>query len=246
MLQIAVCDDDYQFTEELARLVEQESQAMSLRVNISVFYDGKTLIESIQAGNDYSLIFLDIEMERLDGISAARYIRESDRSTLIIYVSGYDKYFKELFEVEPFRFLSKPVNHEKFRTYFRDACRRIDENKAYFQFIYNKDIQRVPLSDVVYFESRSRVIYIYMADGSCRFYYGKMDDIEKEISDGKMIFLRIHQSYLVNYMYVKDLNYLTLTVNFAQKDIALKISRNRKTIIRHKICELAGGKADIE
>ena len=70
--------------------------------------------EHIRAGERYSLIFLDIEMELVDGISAARLIRETDRSVLFIYISGYDSYLKELFEVEPFRFLSKPLEKELF------------------------------------------------------------------------------------------------------------------------------------
>ena len=104
MLKIAICDDDLGFTGSLENLVLEESQSMGIRVNTDVFSDGKTLLKSIQSGERYGLIFIDIEMEQVDGISAARKIRETDHSVLFIYISGYDKYFKELFEVEPFRF----------------------------------------------------------------------------------------------------------------------------------------------
>ena len=125
MLRIAVCDDDLKFTGDFETLVLQESRNMGIRVETDVFSDGDTLVKSILSGERYNLIFLDIEMKQVDGISAARCIREIDRSVLLIYISGYDQYLKELFEVEPFRFLSKPVNDNKFCRYFREACQRM-------------------------------------------------------------------------------------------------------------------------
>lgn len=105
MLRVAICDDDLKFTGQIEALVFQESQKLGIRVETEVFSDGKTLLNSIQNGEHYQLIFIDIEMEQVDGITAARCIREIDRTVLLIYVSGYDNYLKELFEVEPFHFL---------------------------------------------------------------------------------------------------------------------------------------------
>ena len=170
MLKIAICDDDLGFTGSLENLVLEESQSMGVRVNTDVFSDGKTLLKSIQSGERYGLIFIDIEMEQIDGISAARKIRETDHSVLFIYISGYDKYLKELFEVEPFRFLSKPLDKEKFRRYFKEACHRIGETEVFYQFKFNKKIQKVPLKDIVYFESRNRVVHIFLQDRSTAYF----------------------------------------------------------------------------
>ena len=142
MLKIAICDDDLGFTGSLENLVLEESQSMGIRVNTDVFSDGKTLLKSIQSGEGYGLIFIDIEMEQVDGISAARKIRETDHSVLFIYISGYDKYFKELFEVEPFRFLSKPLDKEKFRRYFKEACQRIGETEAFTSLSSTRKFRR--------------------------------------------------------------------------------------------------------
>lgn len=209
MLKIAICDDDLGFTGSLENLVLEESQSMGIRVNTDVFSDGKTLLKSIQSGERYGLIFIDIEMEQVDGISAARKIRETDHSVLFIYISGYDKYFKELFEVEPFRFLSKPLDKEKFRRYFKEACHRIGETEVFYQFKFNKKIQKVPLKDVVYFESRNRVVHIFFQDRSTAYFYGKLNNVEKELANSRKYFLRIHQSFLVNYDYITKMNFLT-------------------------------------
>jgi len=180
----------------------------------------------------------------VDGISAARQIRRIDRSALLIYVSGYEQYLKELFEVEPFRFLSKPVDGAKFRKYFRDACARIGETEAYYRFSFNKEIRKVAVRDVVYFESRNRVVHIFMADGSEERFYGRLNTVEKDLSEGRQEFLRIHQSFLVNYSYIEKMNFSVVTVIFGNgKRTALKISEDREKAVRSRLCGMAGRKA---
>lgn len=129
MLKIAICDDDLRFAGSLETLVMAENRELGIRVETEVFADGKTLVEHIQAGERYGLIFLDIEMKHVDGISAARLIRETDRSVLFIYISGYDSYLKELFEVEPFRFLSKPLEKELFAATIRRRASGLEKRK---------------------------------------------------------------------------------------------------------------------
>lgn len=246
MLRIAVCDDDLKFTGDFETLVLQESRNMGIRVETDVFSDGDTLVKSILSGERYNLIFLDIEMKQVDGISAARCIREIDRSVLLIYISGYDQYLKELFEVEPVRFLSKPVNDNKFCRYFREACQRIGETEVFYQFTFNKEIKKVPLKDIVYFESRNRMVYIYFRDNSFEHFYGKLNDVEKELTNSRQYFLRTHQSFLVNYDYIKKMNFFNVTVSIGGKEIELKISEDRQKEVRRQLCEIAGGKAVVE
>lgn len=244
MLRIAVCDDDMRFTGELEEMVRREAADAGISVDTEAYSDGDTLVADIEKGYRYDLIFLDIEMERVNGINAARQIRRTDRSALLIYVSGYEQYLKELFEVEPFRFLSKPVDGAKFRKYFRDACARIGEEEAYYRFSFNKEIRKVAVRDVVYFESRSRVIHIFMADGSEECFYGKLNGVEKELSEGRREFLRIHQSFLVNYGYIEKMSFSSVTVLFGDgRRAALKISEDREKAVRSRLCGMAGRKA---
>ena len=64
-------------------------------------------------------------MVRINGIEVARKIRENDADAILIYISSYDNYFIELFEVEPFRFIKKPVDDYIFEVYFNKAYERI-------------------------------------------------------------------------------------------------------------------------
>ncbi len=246
MLRIAICDDDSKFTRKLETLVLQESQKLGIRADTDVFSDGKTLLKSFQNGDHYELIFIDIEMEQVDGITAARRIREIDRTVLLVYVSGYDKYLKELFEVEPFRFLSKPLNHTQFDRYFKEACKRINETEVFYQFTFNKEIRKISVKDIVYFESNNRIVYIHLKDGTNEYFYGKLNNVEKELAASRQYFLRIHQSFLVNYDYIIKMNFFNITINYARKKMELKISEDRQKEVRRQLCKIAGGKAVIE
>ncbi len=174
-------------------------------------------------------------MSGVDGITAARRIREIDRRVLLIYISSHEDYMKELFEVEPFRFLSKPLDRKKFCRYFREACQRVSDEEAFFQFTFNKEMQKVSLKEIVYFESDKRVVYIYLKDGTVFHFYGKLNDVERKLVDVRQAFLRVHQSYLVNYDYVHKVNFGSVVVCFAGKEIALKISEDRQKEVRSRL-----------
>ncbi len=98
-------------------------------------------------------------MREINGIIAAELIRSMEIPALIVYVSSYEKYLMELFNTEPFRFLSKPIDWNKFRVIFMEAYNRIRQKSEYFSFTYNKEFIKVPLGRIYYFESCNRVIY---------------------------------------------------------------------------------------
>ena len=240
MIKIAICDDDVKLSGKIETLLNGECLARGIRPEIDVFYDGSPLARSIIKGDRYNIIFLDIEMKELDGITTARMIRTIDKDSLIIYVSNYESYLKELFEVEPFRFLSKPIDEKIFKKYFSQALTRIDKAEGYFQYTYNRKVKKTSIGNIVYFESKNRVITIHLNDGTSDVFYGKLNDIQKELESSSQYFFRIHQSYLVNYKYVCRMNYSSMTINYGNNEFCLKISENRQKEVRRKIVEMIG------
>ena len=240
-MKIAICDDDISFTSKLEEIIKQESVNYGKKPEIDVFFDGETLVKSIEDGQSYSMIFLDIEMKRMNGITAARRIRQLDRYTLIIYISSYDDYLKELFEVEPFRFISKPLQLQKLKQYFGEAIRKIEGLNNIYSYSYNKEEYTVPIKEIVYFESNKRLINIRLNDGTEQSFYGKLNNVEKEIQKINKHFIRIHQSFLVNYSYVKRMTYSEVVLEHNYDELVLRISEDRRSTVRRKVCEIAGG-----
>lgn len=151
MINIAVCDDDLEITKSINKLLMKYQDERDLDFTVDLFNDGSGLKSSILKGKKYDLIYLDIEMRQMNGIATAKYIRSIDTTVLLIYVSNYDNYLKELFEVEPFRFMSKPINDKRFYMFLDLAIDRIRSANGIYCFRFNKDILTVILRDVIYF-----------------------------------------------------------------------------------------------
>ena len=110
----------------------------------------------------------------------------------------------------------------------------------------NKRICKVLLNDVMYFESRSRMINIFFADGSSRGFYGKLNEIEGEILANRKQFLRVHQSYLINCDFIREATLANVTLSAIGKDTVLTISRERQKDVRSKLYRMTSGKIRLE
>lgn len=250
MINIAICDDDRALTGIVEQFLRRAAAEQDTGISCEVFFDGSSLIRAVtEQGMCFDLVYLDIEMEDTDGICTAQALRDMELPTLIIYMSGHEEYLKELFYTEPFRFLSKPVSEKEFREAFLAACERIRKRAGYFTFSYNKAFHKIPFDRIACFESNGRVISIHMAgkgkgktvSPQDRF-YGKMNDVEKQVASMNGRFLRIHQSYLVNFDYIKALMPAEVMMLDGRK---LQISEDRRKDIRARFCALLGGEEDM-
>lgn len=205
MLRIAICDDDLPVTSEIESLLLNIMQDRCIKMDIDIFFDGKTLYRQIQSGTNFDIIYMDIEMADVDGIQAARLIRAQNIPSLLIYISAYETYFKQLFEVEPFRFISKPIDTYIFYKYFMEAHKKINSQLQFFTFSFHQRYTKVPISEIMYFESRGRTIFIHTPTMKYRF-LSKLDIIESYMFDNEIHFLRIHQSYLINPYHIRSIS----------------------------------------
>ena len=205
-------------------------------MEVDVFFGGAGLWEQIQQTGAYDLIYLDIEMKDMDGITVARKIRGKDPYTILIFVSAYDSYFRQLFEVEPFRFLDKPLDEKIFREYFLLAYKRISSQNERFAFRFEKRIYQLPLREIVYFESNLRLIYIHGKDREYRF-YGKLNQVQEQMEKMSRYFIRIQRSYLVNYYHILSMNGREVELITGEK---LPVSKEYKDRALSRYLELLG------
>lgn len=117
-MKIAVCDDDRLLTGEIDGQLQKIREKTGISFETDIFFDGETLWEAIEKNGSYDIVYLDIEMKNMDGITVARKIRERDPYAILIFISSYDSYYEQLFEVEPLRFLHKPIDSGKIRGIF--------------------------------------------------------------------------------------------------------------------------------
>ncbi len=249
MINIAICDDDRAFTWNVQRLLYRIASEQGIAISCELFYGGSDLIGAVMEQRMcFDLVYLDIEMEDLDGIRTALALREAELPTLIVYLSGHEEYLKDLFRTEPFRFLSKPVEEAEFYRIFLDAYERIQKRVGFFTFFYKKSRYRIPLDRITCFESRNRIITIHLSGIGAEEeaplqhrFYGKMNEIEKQMTDLNGRFLRIHQSFLVNFDYIKAISASEVVLLDGSK---FQVSEDRSKHIRARFTTLANVKWD--
>lgn len=214
MINVAVCDDEVSEIEKLEGILESISEKHGIHMEMEDFICGEKLLERIKTSNiRYDLIFLDIEMKHLDGLDTAKQIRELDEQVYLIYVTGFESYALKAYEVHPYHFILKPVSVKTIEKCFLKVCENISLDACYYEYQYKKEYYKLPISDIMLFESDKRRINIYLADGSVYTYYDRLSLIEEKMKNRTVDFWRIHQSYLVHAKYIrhKAFDYVVLT-----------------------------------
>lgn len=236
MLKIAVCDDEIRMTSYIESLLLDCSREFDISVDVDIFYTGKALLEYIENNNKYDMLYLDIYLRNENGVEIARKIRMIDKKLIIIFVTNYEGFAKEAFEVDAYRFISKPISKSIFKKYFISAKDRIMKKPEFFQFHYNKVPYRIPLNKIVYFKSDKRITYI-ITENKIYKCYEKLNVIEDNLSNANIKFLRIHQSFLVNPNYLEIYMYDSIQL---KDGTILSISKNRRNLVSAAYCKLKG------
>ncbi len=203
MIRTAICDDETKTRTYLSSLI----QAQPFPCEIVEYASAS---DCLADPREMDLLFLDIELNPagagLDGMALARKIRERDLVTqpVIIFVTGYERYVFDAFDVGAFQYLMKPVDEGKFAQVFARAVEQIIAGRENpqrirtltFQFANANKI--VPLDSIYYIESSNHKVVLHMKDGESA-YYARIRDLESELQNQ---FFRIHKGYLVNLSYV--------------------------------------------
>lgn len=203
MVKVAICDDDETVTSRMENILEGYAQEHAVHLDIGVFYNGEELIRYMEKNREtFDILFLDIEMKKMNGLDTAIRIREMDRKMILIYVTSHESYALQAYQVHPFHFLVKPIQPHEVTQCFAQAYALFHQNEDYYEYMYNKCDYRVPLGKVMYVMSNRRKIQLYMEDGSVLEHYGKLDEIEEKLERSQNEFWRIHKSILVNAKYI--------------------------------------------
>ena len=225
MLRIGVCDDLPVFVEKLTEDIESWACRRQVNVQLKKFARGEEVLFDQEAAGDFAAVFMDVELEGINGMETAVKLRERNRLMSIVFVSQYERYFKQMFQVYPCQFIEKPIAREKV---YDVLDKIVKEHQIFYEsfiFKYKRKTVNITLGGVLYFASERRVIKILMENGREYVFYEKMDALERMLEGYSNRFIRIHQSYLVNGRQIEQ--FFPSRVMMRNGDV-LPISRDKK------------------
>ena len=227
VIRIAVVDDNEMIRKQVKRFLNTYALKNSVVFEIYTYEDGHLLTLDINHEMHFDLIYLDIEMPIQNGIQVGHWIREiaQDEWMQIVFISGKDGYDRKLFSINCLDFLSKPICYsdlERTVNRFRKLTRRPED---VFTFQNNHVLQRVPIANILYFESTNRKVNIITTTDMLEF-YDKLDNIESQVPTQ---FFRIHKSFLVNYYHIRKFEYDNVIMSNQKR---LPISQSKRKEMR--------------
>lgn len=206
-MTFVICDDEYTSRRILENILYGIMNEKAIDVEVVQYVGPAKLLES--NCDACALIFLDIYLGEANGMEIAKNIRRNNQNVPIVFVTSSKEHAVESYEVDAFGYLVKPIDPDKVRRiidkWLLSEHKRGLEKKHLEYSIKDtrgKEKFRIALNKIEYFESNNTSILLHLANGHEIRTYGKLNDIEKELSAKN--FLRCHQSYLINMEQIEE------------------------------------------
>lgn len=208
MFRIAICDDEKVFAEGLRELISACLTDRGILFEIDLFESGGELaalgVELVR----YTAVFLDINMEGMDGIETAGKIRAVSREVFIVFVTAHISYSLEGYRLNAVRYLLK--GDLNFSGMVQECMEAIIDRLNYAiikkEFGFREGKKEVALERLLYIESRLHKLEFHVMESTMKVYtmYQTLDKVQEML--GNNGFVRIHQSYLVNLKHISSVS----------------------------------------
>ena len=195
-MRIAVCDDEELFRIEFKNVLDKA--LVNAEYDIDTFSGGSSLYEAFLK-EPFDLVFLDIEMPGIDGITLAKRLRAISENVHIVFLTSHIEYALEGYEVNALRYLVKPVDMNKLGEVLKYVQDKKNNSRQIMIREDGEDIV-IDISDIIYMESMDKNVRIVTSKREYVTRYN-ISDYEEELKNSG--FFRIHRGYLISLNKVK-------------------------------------------
>lgn len=239
MFRIAICDDEKIFRDDLKEILIRYMTDRGIMLEIDTFSSGKEFVELGIEMVKYKIVFLDINMDELDGIMTAKKIRENSKDMFIVFVTAFVNYTIEGYKVDAVRYILKD-NKNLFASVYEcmDAIHeKMDYKITWAEFDFCEGTRKVSLNRILYIESKLHKLEFHVMEDCLQKYtlQGTLNEIDDKFAGND--FLRIHQSFLVNMKFIKNISRYRVLLN---NGILLDIARARYKYVEEKFIAYRG------
>ncbi len=199
MIKIAVVEDSDDDAENLISNLNKYSNSNGLEFDIDRYVDAESFTERNQG---YDIVFMDIMMNDMDGMSAAKKLRESDKDAVLVFVTNMVQFALEGYSVNAFDFMVKPISYYNFALKM-DRIYEYTSGRLKKEIIVSSKTAKTVLaiSSIKYVEVSNHTVTYHTEDNTVTA-SGSLKEIENIL--GEHAFCLCNQCYLVNLNYVRS------------------------------------------
>lgn len=233
MIRIALVEDDASFRKQTSEYAARYSKENGVEVQVDCFSEGLAFLEKYSS--DYTVVFMDIEMPFMNGLTVAKKLREKDEFVPLIFMTNMAQYAIKGYDVNAIDYIVKPVAYGTFANKLQKAVKANEKYTDYNFTVTKKDGKlRLQTSEIYYIEVINHKLIYHTVNGNVE-NSGSLTAVESELS--RYNFSRCNTCYLVNLRFVSAVNENTVWVG---KD-ALAVSRSRKKSFFSDLAAYRGG-----
>lgn len=221
-MNIAIVEDQKVEQERLTKYIKDYCQKIKRPVEITCFNDGIDITSDYQP--QFDIIYLDVEMEIMDGMTTAQKIRAVDKDVLIVFVTNHSQVAIQGYSVEAIDFLLKPLSNFVFEEHFKKMLRKLPSPEEEQQYLYIKNKAstfKIAQKDIYYIESEGHQLHIHSKQETITT-SNTLKNMEQLLD--KKSFFRSNSGYIVNLAFVEKIEG---NLAYVQGE-PLQISRPRK------------------
>lgn len=225
-MKIAVCDDEKKYIDEMTSCIRSELGTKELDYSLFTCNGSEELIA---ADTDFDIAFIDIEMAGQNGLKAAKHLLNRNPNAIILIVTSHPNYLDEAMELNVYRYISKPIDKERFSTCLRFAVEKFYSVTKPVTFKVFDEIITLSSADIVYISIESRKVFLHTVDSDIEtnqnfaFWQTALDP---------HLFASPSQGHIVNMRYVYRFDKNKVTLVHKNKTFEVYVSKRRYPLFK--------------
>lgn len=204
-IRIGVCDDEIIYCKGIQKLLMRwEQKNENVHFTIFSFQNAAELIEEHKR-SPFQVIFMDIQMPKINGLKAGELIRLNDKEVLLIYITGFKDYALKAFHVSAFEYILKPVTSKNIDKTMTKVLSRLVEKEilnAPTRLNTKSGFKTIDMNKVLYFQKdghKIKCVFQHKEES----YYCSLKSMKAQINMDE--FIECNQGTLVKTSAIKEL-----------------------------------------
>ncbi len=219
-LQIAICDDEKIWADELAHQIREYGREHDIIFYINEFSSGADLLEQLEK---FDILILDICLRKENGIYIAEKIRERKMATELVFYSAYPQFAPDGYHVNASGFIIKGEPKEQFEKKFGYVLERCEEKNFKIELKTAHDSVFQNIGNLLYIEYGNRELAYHWEDGTKILEKGSLKHLEMLIKSKRLF--QINKNVVVNPQFIEWCS--SYEIKLIAKSEKMKVSRRR-------------------
>lgn len=190
-ITIGICDDQLVILQQLQKILSEICEEKGITPEFFAFSDGNEMLEQI---DKIQVAFLDIEMPQMDGIELGKRIKERNPKCKVIMATGMVERFKEAFQIQALRFITKPFDKEEVSEALEAALEGLTFSKK-LEVYAERNKYEIREEEIVYIKAYDGYVHVYIGERVYR-KNCSLDELEEVLNP--RIFVRISRDLILN------------------------------------------------